>query len=247
MPKPPHNVITIYGRKPVLEALQQPNLTIFRVHLADSNKAGEIVREIESICEKRKIECRYHDRLALSRISKNRKQDQGVAADIVNPQALELNEYLASHTKNARLIAVDNITNPQNLGMIIRSVAASNMDGLLLPKRGCAKLDSLVVKASAGSLFRCKLVFCEELADALHSAKAAGFSIYGMAIEKGQPINSITLQSPSITVVGNESEGLSKAVRSQCDVLVYIPMHNGVESLNVSVAAGILAFMDVLQ
>lgn len=243
MSKPPSNLITIYGRKPVLEALNQPTLNIYRVHLADSNKPGTIIRDIEKACKQRNIECRYHDRLSLSRISKNRKQDQGVAADIINPQARELTSYLDSgFTSTSTLMALDRVTNPQNLGMIIRSVAASGMDGLLLPRNGCAKLDALVVKASAGSLFYGNLVFCQNLVEGLRLAKAKGIQIFGMSLAGSQPIQRVPMKPPYVMVLGNETEGLSAEVATLCNQLVHIPMHNRVESLNVSVAAGILAF-----
>ena len=242
MPKPPHNIITIYGRKPVLEALQQYDLDIFRVHLADSNKASGIIADIESACSKRKIDIQYHDRLALSRISKNKKQDQGVAADIINPKAIDFQNYIEDCKPNARLLAVDRITNPQNLGMIIRTVTASTLDGILIPKNGCAKLDALVVKASAGTVFRSRLIFCERLEDTLVKAKQKGFAIYGMALEGARSFYETTLKEPSIVILGNETDGLSEQVKNCCDQLLYIPMQNGVESLNVSVTAGILAF-----
>ena len=247
MPKPPQSVITIYGRKPVLEALQQVELTIYRVHLANSNQPGPIIREIESLALQRGIECHYHERLALSRISKNRKQDQGVAADVINPNAVEIEAFPKLDSPSTRLMALENITNPQNLGMIIRTVAASAMDGLLLPRRGCAKLDSLVIKASAGAIFRSNLIFCDDLMTALNRLKNNGFSVYGLALHDSQPLGTITMQNPYVIVLGNETSGLSTSVCKLCDQLLHIPMHNGVESLNVSVAAGILAFMECRQ
>jgi len=248
MPKPPANCITIYGRKPVIEALQQSDLTIFRVHLADSNKSSAIIRDIEQLFQQRQIEGRYYDRLALSRISKNRKQDQGVAADIVNPNAHQFDEFLSNTSvKTSAVMALENVTNPQNVGMIIRSVTASGLQGLLLPRQGCAKLDSLVVKASAGTLFRGNLLFCETLAEGLRQAKDKGFRIYGMAIHGGSAIASVKLIPPCVIVLGNETEGLTETVRGLCDELVYLPMHNGVESLNVSVMAGIVAFLPGLS
>jgi len=243
MTRPPDNIITIYGRKPVLEALNQPTIQFFRVHLADSNQASDIIKSIKQRCRQRDIDCRYHDRQSLSRISKNRKQDQGVAADIINPQAQLFADFLrAKIPANCAIIAIDNVTNPQNLGMIIRSVTAGGIDGLLLPRRGCARLDSLAIKASAGSVFNSNLLFCDDLLSALHAAKAKGFFVYGLSLSNSKAINELEFKHPHILILGNESEGISADVSALCDQLIHIPMSNGIESLNVSVTAGILSF-----
>lgn len=240
----PPNLITIYGRKPVLEALQDSNIAFFRVHLANSNQDADILRNIKRLCQQRQIEICVHDRMALSRISKNRKQDQGVAADILHTKAQEFSEFLRQPiASNFSLVALNNITNPQNLGMIIRTVAASRMHGILLPRRGCARLDALVIKASAGCVFRCPLYFCDSLVESLQQARAANVHVYGLSLESNsRELSEVTVRRPNIVVLGNESEGLSKEIQAVCNEFLHILMHKGVESLNVSVAAGILAF-----
>lgn len=241
--KKPHNLLTIYGRKPVQEALHDSSIEFFRVHLADSNKNNAVLADIVAECDRRGVEVRYHDRLALSRISKNRKQDQGVAADIIAKNFNEFDDLLGRPEPAAfSLIALDQVTNPQNLGMIIRSVCAGYVDGLLIPRKGCAKLDSLVIKASAGTLFKASLFFCDELPAALTRAKASGVAVYGLSTTHSEAIGDAVLQKPRILVLGNETEGLSAPVSALCDKRIHIPMRNQVESLNVAVTAGILAF-----
>ncbi|MGQ9424665.1 TrmH family RNA methyltransferase [Gilvimarinus sp. F26214L] len=237
----PSNLLTIYGRKPVQEALHDDSIEFFRVHLADSNKPNDVLRDIENQCRRRGIEVRQHDRMGLSRISRNRKQDQGVAADIIAGNFREFADFLKTEPGDFTLIALDRITNPQNLGMIIRSVCAGYVDGLLLPRRGCAKLDSLVIKASAGTLFRAPILFCDELPGALQAARSQGIHVFGLALENSRALGH-TLDVPRILVLGNETEGLSEEVSALCDQRIHIPMRNGVESLNVAVTAGILAF-----
>ena len=243
MSRPPKNIITIYGRKPVLEALNQPSIQFFKVHLAHSNQASDIIQSIEKCCRQRQIECTYHDRQSLSRISKNKKQDQGVAADIINPKAQSFEEFLiGDYPEDCAIIALDRITNPQNLGMIIRSVSAGNIQGLLLPQKGCARIDSLVVKASSGTVFNSNLLFAEDLISSLKQAKEKGFTLYGLSLDNSKAINTVKLKKPHILVLGNESEGISAEVTRLCDELIHLPMKNGIESLNVSITAGILAF-----
>lgn len=239
----PKNVITIYGRKPVLEVLQDKSIEIHKVHLADSNKPGGIINDITDLCRTREIEVSYHDKLALSRISKNKKQDQGVAADIVNRNLSTLEEFLDSSSgPSLSLLLLDNVTNPQNLGMIIRSACAGFIDGILIPKNGCAKLDSLVVKASAGTLFKAPIIECKSAASALEVCREKEIVCYGLSLEKSQAINQIEIDKKHVFVLGNETEGISQNVLALCNERISIPMRNGVESLNVSATASILAY-----
>lgn len=142
-------------------------------------------------------------------------------------------------------MAVDQVTNPQNLGMIIRSVCAGYVDGLIIPRRGCARLDSLVIKASAGTLFKARLLFCDQLPEALELAHNRGLEIYGLST-RGEPLQQVKLARSHVMVLGNESDGLSAAVERLCSGYINIPMRNNVESLNVAVTAGILAFHPLL-
>lgn len=234
-------MLTIYGRKPVLEALQDGNLPAFKLHCADSNRREGIVDQITSLAESRNIPIAYHDRRALSRISKNGKQDQGVALDLQLPAYRPLQSLLPLQA-TMRLIALERVTNPQNLGMIIRSVSASGVTGLLLPKNGCASLSPLVVKASAGTLFKAPIYFCDHLESGLSELRDAGSTVYGLSSHASESVFDHRHQGPSVYVLGNESEGVSDGVGRLCSRQLCIPMHNGVESLNVAVTAAIIAF-----
>ena len=242
----PKNLLTIYGRKPVLEALVDPQITFYRLHLASSNKADGIVQDIIDAAKGRHVEIVYHDRMGLSRISKNKKQDQGVAADIVAANFLEFDHFILNKADAAfSLLALDRITNPQNLGMIIRSASAGYFDGILLPRQGCAKIDPLVIKASAGTVFKATLLFCDNLIAALQSAKQHAANVYGFCLEDSEAIQNVRIRRPNIMIVGNETEGIAKDVLALCDNRIHIPMRNGIESLNVSVMAGILGFREL--
>ena len=160
-------VITLYGRNVVIEILQDDSIEVHKLHMADSNKTDGAVQTILSLAKKRDIEISYHDKKALSRISKNAKQDQGVALDIISQTYLNAKEI--PKLDSFKLIALDGIQNPQNLGMIIRSCAASNVDGIILPKKSSAKISPLVIKASAGTLFKLPIYFCDSLEEILPS------------------------------------------------------------------------------
>ena len=232
-------IITLYGRNVVVEVLQDQNIEVHKLHLSTSNKTDGAIKEILALAKKRDIEITYHEKNALSRISKNAKQDQGVAIDIISKSyksASEINEM-----PSFRLIALDGIHNPQNLGMIIRSCAASTLDGIILPKKNSAKISPLVIKASAGTLFKLPIYYCDNLEDVLENLSDA--DIYALSSHAKKSIYDITPSKKSIFVLGNESEGVSPEVIKLCNNAIKIPMQRGVESLNVAITASLIAFM----
>ncbi len=234
-------LLTVFGRLPVYEALMVDEAEPVRLHLAKSNKNADILDNIIAIAQKRGAEIVYHDKRELSRISKNAKQDQGVALDI---KPAGFREFAATEVLNhspGEFIALDNITNPQNLGMIIRSVCASNTRGLILPRSGCAKLDGLVIKASAGTLFKASIFRCDSLHEALVDAKNNSCAIVGLDVQATRQLSSFETTGNTIFVLGNESEGLSRNIHQLCTHNVRIPMRNNVESLNVAVTASLIA------
>ncbi|NPA58876.1 MAG: RNA methyltransferase [Epsilonproteobacteria bacterium] len=232
-------IITLYGRNVVIEVLQDESITIHKLHMASSNQKDGAIKKILTIASKRNIEVIYHDKNALSRISKNAKQDQGVAVDIISKSYQSAN--MLKDLDSFRLIALDGIQNPQNLGMIIRSCAAGNIDGIILPKKNSAKISPLVIKASAGTLFKLPIYYCNTLEEGLKNLQNT--KIYALDAEAKSTIYNLKDETKSIFVLGNESDGVSKEVYDLCNESLSIPMQRGVESLNVAVTASILAFI----
>lgn len=239
-------VLTLYGRKPVLEALNDSSIHHYKLHLSKSNRPNALLDSIITTAKNNTVDIAYHDKLALSRISKNGQQDQGVCLDILCPEWDQLNSYLSSTdiSDDLRLIALDQITNPQNVGMIIRSACAGTIDGIILPDKGCAKLDALVVKASSGTLFKAKILRCKQLLDALKSSQRKGFDVVTLSAQGRMNYFSPAKPKPTIYVLGNESEGVSEAIQSLSDYTLSIPMNRKVESLNVAMAATLIAFRE---
>lgn len=233
-------VISVYGRKPVLEVLEDFSLDVHKLHLAESNKPSKAIDELVKLAEARKVEVAYHSKQALSRISKNGKQDQGVVVDVLNQKQLDLSQCeLAGKV----YIGLDNVTNPQNVGMIIRSAAAAGVDGIIIPVNGNAALGPLVIKSSAGTLFKAPILRCDTSDEMIQQCQQHNIRCVGLAGE-GQSDVFQTFDSarPTLYIVGNETDGIDKSIKSRCDVLAKIDMHNGVESLNVAVAASVVAF-----
>ena len=232
-------IITLYGRNVVVEVLQDENIDIHKIHMSNSNKPDGAIKEILSLAKKRGLEVTYHDKTALSRISKNAKQDQGVAIDIIAQSYKNANDI--KDLNSFRLIALDGIQNPQNLGMIVRSCAAGNVDGIILPKKNSAKISPLVIKASAGTLFKLPIYYCNTLSDVLKDLNDT--KIYSLSLDAKNSIYDLSSHAKTIFVLGNESEGVSPEVQKLCNEKLIIPMNRGVESLNVAVTASLIAFM----
>lgn len=232
-------LITLYGRNVVIEILQDDSVGVHKIHMADSNKKDGAIQTILSLASKRNVEIAYHDKKTLSRISKNAKQDQGVAIDILSTTYQSANEI--KNLSSYRLIALDGIQNPQNLGMIIRSCAAGNVDGIILPKKSSAKISPLVIKASAGTLFKIPIYYCNSLDEVLDVS--SDVKIYSLSSHVKNSIYDVKASSKSIFILGNESDGVSPEVEKLCNDSISIPMNRGVESLNVAVTASLIAFM----
>jgi len=232
-------IITLYGRNVVVEVLQDESIEIHKLHMSNSNQNDGAIKSIISLAKKRDINIIYHEKKALSRISKNAKQDQGVAIDIISNSYKNVNE-IKKLTK-FKLLALDGIQNPQNLGMIIRSCAAGNVDGIILPKKSSAKISPLVIKASAGTLFKLPIYYCNSLDEILHDL--GDTKIYSLSSHAKNSIYALQENDKAIFVLGNESDGVSAEVEQLCNDSISIPMKRGVESLNVAVTASLLAFM----
>lgn len=232
-------VITLYGRNVVVEVLQDKNIEIQKLHLAKSNKTDSTIKKILTLAKQRDVNITYHEKNALSRISKNAKQDQGVAVDVISKTYQSADEI--KNMKNYKLLALDGIHNPQNLGMIIRSCAAGYVDGIILPKKNSVKISPLVVKASAGTLFKLPIFYCNSLDEILPSLD--GTKIYALSSHAKSSIYDANNCDKSIYILGNESDGVSPEIHKLCNDSIAIPMQRGVESLNVAVTASLIAFM----
>ncbi|MFT4518543.1 MAG: 23S rRNA (guanosine2251-2'-O)-methyltransferase [Halioglobus sp.] len=242
-------MLTVYGRKAVLETLRDKSLNCHALHVASSNREGGIVREIKALAEQLELPIKEHSREALSRLSKNGKQDQGVALDVICPAFRTLDDYLKESCEQParRLLALDGISNPQNLGMIIRSAAAGNIDGIVIAQAGNAALGPLVIKASAGTVYRAPLLRCDTLPSALASCRDHGAKICSLQANASESLFEYAGAPFSVFVLGNETQGVSAQAQALADTHLSIPMRNGVESLNVAITASLIAFGTYLE
>ncbi|MFV0428725.1 MAG: 23S rRNA (guanosine(2251)-2'-O)-methyltransferase RlmB, partial [Arachnia sp.] len=167
---------------------------------------------------------------------------QGVALQLPAFEYAEVDDVLDAAASGGIVVALDSVTDPRNLGAIIRSAAAFGATGIILPKRRSASMTATAWKASAGAAARLPVAVGGNINRMLERACGIGFTIIGLAGEAELPISSASTDGPVVLVVGSEGEGLSRLVREHCDALVTIPISGTVESLNASVAAAIALY-----
>ena len=145
-----------------------------------------------------------------------------------------------------RIFIIDEIEDPHNLGAIIRTANLAGAHGVIIPKRRAAGLTATVVKASAGALNYTPVVKVTNIAQTIEDLKKRGLW-FVCADMNGETMYRLNLTGPIGLVIGNEGEGVSRLVREKCDYIASIPMHGDIDSLNASVAAGVLAYEIVRQ
>jgi 23S rRNA (guanosine2251-2'-O)-methyltransferase len=245
---PRDRFITVYGRKPVLEVLMDPALAVDKVVLADT--AGD--RSADAILQAaadRGVRVLRESAARVTRLSRNGRHDQGVVADVRAAGMSSLTDALdalragrAGADAPRSMLVLDGVTNPANVGMVLRTATAAGLDGVVLPRRGTADIGPLVIKASAGIAFRAPILRSPTTADALEALQEAGFVLLALDARAGQSVFEAPYGPRTAFVLGGETAGLSPEAEPWIHDRVAIPMSGGVESLNVASAATVVAF-----
>jgi 23S rRNA (guanosine2251-2'-O)-methyltransferase len=237
---PKDTFITVYGRKPVLEALDDAALRVDKVILAEDVR-GASARQILDAARDRGVPVRRASAHRVKVLAGNGRHDQGVLADVVAPRMAPVGEFLDGIGPSAAVLVLDRLTNPSNVGMILRSATAAGLDGVLLPRRGLPAIDPLMIKASAGVAFRAPVLRSATVEEGCQALRDGGFAVFGLDAG-GTSLLDAELPARVALVLGNETDGLSASVRPHLDGLLAIPMHGGVESLGVASAGAVAAF-----
>lgn len=239
---PKDRFITVYGRNPVHEVLLDDTLVVDKVVIAEGAR-GEGIREIRSAARRRGLDVQVASPERVKKLAGNGRQDQGVFADVVAPRMRPLDAALDADGAALRTVVVlDGLTTPANVGMILRTATAAGLDGIVVPRRGVASIDPLVVKASAGVAFRAPILKAFTAGEAVAALKAHGFHVVGLDAEGDDDLFTAHLPEPVAFVLGSETAGLSPDVALLVDSWVSIPMAAGVESLNVAAAGAVVCF-----
>ncbi|MBU3706139.1 MAG: 23S rRNA (guanosine(2251)-2'-O)-methyltransferase RlmB [Mycobacterium sp.] len=239
--KPTDETETVLGRNPVLECLRA-HAPASALYVALGAEADERLTESVTIAADRGIPILEVPRGDLDRISANGLH-QGIALQVPPYSYAHPDDLLAAATSDvqpALLVALDNISDPRNLGAIIRSVAAFAGHGVLIPQRRSASVTAVAWRTSAGAAVRVPVARAPNLNRALKDCAAAGLRVVGLDARGDTTVDEFDGTGPLVVVVGSEGKGLSRLVRENCDTVLSIPMAGPAESLNAAVAAGVV-------
>ena len=234
--------MVIYGINPVLEALRAGRVKELRVVARGEGRVADLVRAAERAgVPVRRVGAADLDRGARGGVH------QGVVAHLEDAARYDIADLVDASSRPPLIVVLDGIEDPHNLGAILRTADAAGASGVIRQSRHAAPLGGAAAKASAGAVSHVKVAEVVNIARALDELKQRGVWTVGLAGGASTRYDTIDFTLPTAIVVGAEGAGLRRLVRERCDWLVSIPMHGHIESLNVSVATGIVLFEGVRQ
>jgi len=238
----------IYGINPVAEALKGGRVTRLRI----SARADRRMDQILALAATKGIAVERVDAQALDRAARGGVH-QGVVAEVEDAREYSIEELvrppadLPPQGGSHLMVVLDGIEDPHNVGAILRTCDAAGVTGVIRQTRHSAALDGVVGKASAGALAHARIATVVNIARAVEALKDANIWTIGLAGDAAEAYTDIDWTLPSAIVLGAEGTGLRRLVRERCDRLVRVPMLGRVDSLNVSVAAGVVLYEAVRQ
>ena len=227
----------VAGRNSVIEALKSGREAEC---LLVASGAGEKANAIAALARDNGIPVRYVPKQKLDDRARG-VNHQGVALVICAAKYSELSDIIGGGKQSSLVVILDKIEDPHNLGAIIRTADAAGADGVIIPKRGGAGLNSTAVKVACGACEYVRVARVPNIAAACEQLKSNGYWIYGADMD-GDDVFKTELRGRIGLVIGSEGFGISRLVREKCDLTVSIPMYGRINSLNASVAAGILMY-----
>ena len=233
------NADAVAGRNPVLEALRA-KVPAKELLIAERTEIDERMSESMRLAKNQNLAIKEVPRGSLDGLT-GTTTHQGIALVILPFKYASFDELLAKAKTPGLLIGLDGVTDPHNLGAIVRSAAAFGADGVVIPERRTAAMTGSAWKSSAGAAARLPISQVTNLVRSLEDAKQAGYFVVGLDAEGDESLPAFSLTQESVyLIVGSEGKGLSRLVREKCDLILSIPMHSSVESLNASVASAIV-------
>ncbi len=233
----------IYGLNPVLEGLRSGTRGIKTIFLS-SNRHGPRVEEITKLAREQKIPVTCREGAFMDRLAGGNRH-QGVLAlfgDFTYHSLDSIIQNGKADLSGGPLIILDSITDPQNLGSLVRSAHCFGIRAVIIPRDRAAGVTPAVIRASAGSVLHTPVCRVVNIARTIEQLKEAGYWIFGADASAENDCRELEYEPPSALVLGSEGTGLRALVRRKCDYLVRIPMEGVVDSLNVAVAGGILLY-----
>jgi len=238
-----NNLDLIYGIHPVQEALRSKKRNVTQLFVSDSKAGHRAVEEIIRLAKRANVKIDRMENKMMDRLT-HHANHQGVLAKIQPVRLMKLSNaiYESDGNKQDLWLAVDEMTDPQNLGAIIRSAACLGFSTIILPNRRTVGITPAVYKVACGAIENINIVEVANLSAALNDLKEEGFWIYG-ADMAGKPITQMQYASPAVLVIGSEGFGIREKTAENCDEIISIPQKaNGIDSLNASAAASIIMY-----
>jgi 23S rRNA (guanosine2251-2'-O)-methyltransferase len=236
-----HEKIYIYGKHALMEALTNAPHAVRKVFLSPEVNDPEL----RALIKQRGLVAATLKTKEMSHMVGRDTSHQGVIA-ITDPGAvmLDLDRFMQSLTitDSTMLVLLDELTDPHNVGAIIRSAAAFGAAGVLLPSHNQAPITGAVVKASAGMAFRIPIVSIGNVNQTVDALKKELFRVYGLVMDGSANIAEAKFDGPTLFIVGNEGSGIRQKTFERCDVRLRIPMNERCESLNASVSAAVVLY-----
>lgn len=223
----------VYGRNVAKEILKNPE-KVKKVILQDNFDD----KVINSLVENLKLKVEYASKIKIDNLCNG--AHQGIILDITDYQYKKIDDVLKNDPNF--IVILDHIEDPHNLGAIIRTCEAASVDTIIIPKDRQVGVNSTVMKTSAGALNNVDVCMVSNLVQCIDLLKKNGFWVVGTAMENSIDYRNIDYSSKIALVIGNEGRGISRLVRESCDFVASIPMYGKINSLNASVAAGIMIY-----
>lgn len=232
----------IYGLSPVLEALRAKRRSIQKVLVA-AGAAQSRLNELVEEARRAGVRIERRDRRALDELTRGANH-QGVVAVLVreNRQYADPDAILDSIAGVPLLVLLDGVEDPHNLGAVLRACECAGVDGVFIPEHRAAGLNETVAKTSAGAVEYVSVARVTNLVPLIDSLKERGIWVIGVEGGGETSYTDFDLTSPVALVFGSEGKGIRRLVLERCDAVVSIPMHGHLNSLNVSVASGVVLF-----
>jgi 23S rRNA (guanosine2251-2'-O)-methyltransferase len=228
----------VFGVNPVYEVLKNDPDMILRL-IIDKGRKKKNFQEIMELAHHSKVPCSFEPVASLDRMADGASH-QGIVAQLSEFDYAELSEILERNP--SRIVLLDGVEDPRNLGAVIRTAEASGTDAVIIPSRNSCGVNGTVMKTSAGAAFHLPVCRIGNSVRTILKLKEEGFWIIGLDMEGEESLASDLVERKLLLVVGGEHRGLRPLVRKHCDFLHRLPMRGRVSSLNLSVAAGILLY-----
>ncbi|MCK9422285.1 MAG: 23S rRNA (guanosine(2251)-2'-O)-methyltransferase RlmB [Bacteroidales bacterium] len=231
----------IYGIRPAIEAIKSGK-ELEKIFLQNGLK-GEGFRELFGLIRELEIPFQFVPVEKLNRLS--RQNHQGVIAfvsEITYQRIEDLVPFVFEQGRQPLFLILDRITDVRNVGAIARTAECAGVDGLLIPARGSAQINSDAIKTSAGALYKLPVVRCNDMRESIRFLKESGLTIFAATEKTELEYTTADFNKPMAIILGSEGEGISEEYLKLTDLTVRIPIHGEIESLNVSVASGILLY-----